>query len=161
MAQNPDRNLYDEFKRLERLHGKIGISKGKGRGRHSEFTPDIIRKNIIKYFQFIQDEDRYASINGLALHIGFRSRKHMIEFRDKPAYTDVIQTAMSLVELTYEIRLKMPDVKQTGVIFALKNMGWEDKQIIESSTAEDTELADELQKVSEEKLRKIQALLRS
>ena len=161
MAQNPDRNLYEEFKRLERLHGKIGAGKGKGRGMRTELTPEVIRKNIIKYFQFIEKEqNRFATVSGLALHAGFRSRKHMIEFRDRPAYTDIIQAALSLIELTYEIRLKMPEVKQTGVIFALKNMGWEDKQIIESSMPEEAELADEMEKMSKEKLEKIQSLLR-
>ena len=160
MSKNPDRNLYDEFKRLERLHGKIGVEKGKGGGRYSKLTPEVIRKNIIKYFQFIERDDHLATVSGLALNAGFRSRKHMIEFRNKPGYTEIIDAGLSLIELTYEIRLKMPDVKQTGIIFALKNMGWEDKQIFESSVTEDSELADEMQKISQEKLKKIQSLLR-
>lgn len=158
MEKNPDRNLLEEFKRIERLHGRL--DKPKEPGQRTELTPEIVRRNMRKYFQYLYDHDRYATINGLALHSGFNTRKHMIEFRSKPGFGDLIEAAMTLIEYTYELRLKMPDVKQTGIIFALKNMGWEDKQVIEESRAEDSELAKQLDALPDKKLKAIQKLLK-
>lgn len=154
---NPDKNLHEEFKRIERIHGKLG---GANSGyKYTSLTPEGVRSNIIKYFKYLYDKDRYATISGLALHAGFKNRKHMAQFEAKPGFNELIEASKALIEYSYELRLKMPGVKQTGIIFALKQMGWEDKQLIESTTSTDAEVANILGKIPEKKLRAIQKLL--
>lgn len=154
MEQNPDIDLYDEFKRLERTHGRFD-----GGPRVADITVEKVRKNLIKYFKYIAENDKMVTISGMALHAGFLGRKDMQRYEDKPGYKELIDAAKSLIEFSYEVRLKMPDVKHTGIIFALKQLGWEDKQILEDSRGTEPEIAKILDKVPEKKLRAIRKLL--
>lgn len=153
--ENPDVDLFDELKRIERIRGhRLGDI------REQELTVDKVRNNLKKYFQHLAKENKFATITGMALHMGFRGRKDMINYEALPEYEEIIKIGKSIIEYSYEIRLKMPDVKQTGILFALKQMGWEDKQTIETSNTTDAEVAKMLDKVPEKKLKAIQKMLK-
>lgn len=157
METNPDRDLLEEFKQVEKVQGRLG--KGDGSGKYAQLTPDKVRRNVIKYFQYLRDNDRFATITGLALYAGFKNRKQLIEYEARPGFNQIIDAAKALIEYSYEVRLKMPEVRQSGIIFALNQLGWENKQVIENTGGTDAELAQLLDKVPEKKLRAIKDIL--
>lgn len=72
-----------------------------------------------------REENLQPTLAGLALSLGI-SRSSLYNYEDNNEFLDIIKKARERVEATYEARLiysQMP----TGVIFALKNMGWKDK----------------------------------
>jgi len=71
------------------------------------------------------------TVTGLALHLGFCDKSTLYDYRDKPEFTHSIKRGLSMVEKYHEIQIAEGD-KCTGNIFALKNMGWSDKQEIKS-----------------------------
>lgn len=95
-----------------------------------------LQKKVDEYFEslIVTDADgafireNPALITGIALHLGFCSRQSFYDYEKLPEYSYTIKTARLRVEAGYETNLagKSP----TGAIFALKNMGWQDKQEI-------------------------------
>lgn len=71
------------------------------------------------------------SITGLAIYLGFESRQSLYDYLEKPEFSYHIKKALLQVENTYEKGLW--DGKVVGPVFALKNMGWTDKQEVEQS----------------------------
>lgn len=68
----------------------------------------------------------HFTITGLCLHCGFDSRQSFYDYEQKPEFAYIVKRARLMIEHMYENAL-MSD-KVTGPIFALKNMGWSDKQ---------------------------------
>ena len=68
------------------------------------------------------------TMTGLALALGFCSRSSIYEYEQDPVYSDTIKRAKMIVENNYELALRTQ--YSSGSIFALKNMGWTDKQEI-------------------------------
>jgi hypothetical protein len=66
------------------------------------------------------------TITGLALHLGFADRQSLNDYEAKVEFSFIIKKARLRVENAYEKALYMKS--PTGAIFALKNMGWKDKQ---------------------------------
>lgn len=66
------------------------------------------------------------SVTGLAKFLGFESRQSMYDYLKKDGFSYPIKRALLEVENNYESGLWSD--KPTGVIFALKNMGWADRQ---------------------------------
>lgn len=98
-------------------------------GRPPMFTdPQKLNELIEDYFE---SEDHYT-ITGLCLHCGFESRQSFYDYEQKPAFAYIVKRARLRIENMYEKSL-MGD-KVTGPIFALKNMGWTDKQEIDHTT---------------------------
>lgn len=66
------------------------------------------------------------TITGLALYLGFESRQSFYDYEKKEEYSYIIKRARLAIESCYEegLHYKTP----TGSIFALKNMGWFDRQ---------------------------------
>lgn len=76
----------------------------------------------------VQVWDRYpepATITGLALYLGFADRQSLTDYKEKEEFSCIIKRAKFRVEHEYEKALARD--KPTGAIFALKNMGWNDK----------------------------------
>lgn len=73
----------------------------------------------------------YATITGLTLFLGFSHRQSLDDYEKKQEFSDIIKRARTRVEHEYE--KKLHDDKNTGAIFALKNMGWKDKTEVENS----------------------------
>ncbi len=81
-----------------------------------------------EYFQQCADNFEKATVTGLALYLGFCTRASLDDYAEKSEeYLYVIKRAKLTVENSYEKSGQMFD------IFALKNMGWKDKQEVENS----------------------------
>lgn len=68
-----------------------------------------------------------ATITGLALYLGFESRQSIYDYEKEGQFSYIIKNARLRVECEYEKKLTTAQ-SPTGAIFALKNMGWKDKQ---------------------------------
>jgi hypothetical protein len=71
------------------------------------------------------------TISGLAYFLGFESRKSFYDYESREGFLYTIKRARLFIEQEYEEQLQVGNT--TGAIFALKNMGWIDKQEIEST----------------------------
>jgi hypothetical protein len=75
--------------------------------------------------------NKQPTVTGLALHLGFADKTTLYEYRDRPEFSYSIKRALTMIEQYHEEGLSGNNV--TGTIFALKNMGWKDKQETEHS----------------------------
>ena len=99
------------------------------RGRPLLFdTPEKLQEAIDKY---IVTESR-PTLAGLAYHLGI-DRHTLYNYKERPYFFHIIKKSTDYVEATYEERL-IYQQNPTGVIFALKNMGWKDKQELDQKT---------------------------
>lgn len=87
--------------------------------------------------EFVEYKKCTPTMTGLALHLGFVSRKAMYDYENKPQFSDTIKKARLRIEHEYEKQLYID--KCTGAIFALKNFGWKDKTETEITAAESTQ----------------------
>jgi len=100
---------------------------------------DELEQKIINYFDTckpIVEEGNIIdfgtpTITGLALALGFASRQSIYDYKGKEEFAYTIKKALLRVENGYEKRLSHNGA--TGAIFALKNMGWKDKQEVEQT----------------------------
>lgn len=106
-------------------------------GRPALFsTPEELEDTINQYFQslkpkIVNDEatdQEPATITGLALFLGFESRQSFYDYEKKSEFSYTIKRARLRIE--YEYEKKLHGFNTTGIIFALKNLGWADKQEI-------------------------------
>jgi hypothetical protein len=130
---------------------------GNNGGRPPKFdSPEHLMEECEAYFKYIEGEfhyeteeiqvdgkfkvvdkvvwDRYsepATITGLTLYLGFSDRGSLDDYEKKEEFSHIIKRARKLVEHNYEKRLHGD--KNTGAIFALKNMGWKDKTEVENT----------------------------
>lgn len=70
------------------------------------------------------------TITGLVLHLGFDSRQSFYDLEKQTKFSYTIKSARTMIETKYEELLATG--LGTGAIFALKNFGWVDKQIVEN-----------------------------
>jgi len=112
-------------------------------GRPRTYTdPAKMQIKIDEYFQLCEEQDKFPGIAALALHLGFESKQSLYDYRDRyPEFSYPIKRALTLIEAHYENRLNFNN--PTGAIFALKNIGWKDKQEIEQSVSYYEQLSDE------------------
>ena len=66
-----------------------------------------------------------ATIASLIFYLGFNSREDFDAMEKKGLYAAILKRARLQVEAAYERRLLQPS--PTGAMFALKNMGWNEK----------------------------------
>lgn len=71
------------------------------------------------------------TVTGLTLYLGFADKTTLYDYRDRAEFSHPIKKALTMIESYHERRLSENNV--TGAIFALKNMGWKDKQEVEQS----------------------------
>ena len=101
-------------------------------GRPPTWTdPKILEKLINEYFK----REVRPTLSGLAVSLDI-DRRTLWNYGQKDKFFPVIKAARERVEEIYEQHLIYSD-KPTGVIFALKNMGWKDRSDI---TTDDKEL---------------------
>ena len=84
-----------------------------------------------EYKDWIRNPEQ-PTVTGLALFLGFESRQSLYDYGKKTEYSYIIKRSKLKVEHNYEKGLW--NDKPTGVIFALKNMGWNDTQSIDHTT---------------------------
>lgn len=92
-------------------------------------------------------KDEPLTITGLCLALGFVSREGFYHYgREYPEFSDSVKRSRLIVEHSYEISLKRGVGNAASIIFALKNMGWSDRQeiahegITVTITGKDTQL---------------------
>jgi hypothetical protein len=115
-------------------------------GRPPAFTKaEDMQKLIDEYFEYIKGEPDETvggksdwkrppepiTITGVCLYLGFESRQSFYAYEKIPEFSYTVKRARMLIENAYEQRLVGQNV--TGSIFALKNLGWEDRQKSELS----------------------------
>lgn len=130
-------------------------------GRPPEFSdPKELENRISDYFEHIKGEfeekeipdpddptgfvlekvwSRYPeppTITGMCLFLGFESRQSFHDYQKKKEFSYAIKKARLQIECEYEKALQTSK-NPTGSIFALKNMGWSDKQEIEHTGGTD------------------------
>ncbi len=82
-------------------------------------------------YDFCIREKEIPSITGMAIYLGFESRQSLYDYSKKPVFSYSIKKALLRIENNYEKGLWNKSC--TGVIFALKNMGWKDKSEVENT----------------------------
>lgn len=106
---------------------------------------DDLQKAVDKYFQnpptrkiSIGDGQTldvpHLTITGLCIDLGFASRQSFYDYEKNDKFSYIIKRARLFIENEYESLLKAGQC--TGAIFALKNMGWKDTQVIEAGVKE-------------------------
>lgn len=96
-------------------------------GRPLKFeTPEILQSAVNQYFE--QDK---ITLAGLAEHLNI-DRQTLYNYAERNEFFDIIKKAREKVEARYEQRL-IYENNPTGVIFALKNMGWRDKSEVDTN----------------------------
>ena len=95
-------------------------------GRPAHFdNAEELKIEVDKYFESINGIE-HPTVTGLALYLGFESRQSVYDYEKNGEFSYIIKRARLMVENGYEKELRSD--KPTGAIFALKNMGWVDKQ---------------------------------
>lgn len=90
-------------------------------------NPEELIERISKYFdECLKSKTERPTTTGLALYLGFQSRQSIYDYAKKDVFSYIVKRAILVIENEYENRLT--DNNVTGVIFALKNMDWTDKQ---------------------------------
>jgi hypothetical protein len=101
-------------------------------GRPLKFPdPQEIIDRANEYFQRSIEAESKITITGLALYIGFVSRKQMIEYERRPEYRNAISRAKQTVAEYYENLATTPGMSPQGAIFLLKNLDFTDGQSLE------------------------------
>lgn len=91
-------------------------------GRPPTWTnPEVLKKLVDNYFE----NEKEPTLSGLALALDI-DRKTLYNYSLKDEFFPIIKKARDKVEKRYEDILINKD-RPTGVIFALKNMGWADR----------------------------------
>lgn len=106
-----------------------------GRPRKIE-NPGQMDELVEAYWAQCVTDERPVTLTGLVRHLGLSSRQSLDEYAQYEGFSDPVKRAKLLVEMAYEERLH--DNSPTGAIFALKNMGWSDKQEHDHSSTDGT-----------------------
>lgn len=98
-------------------------------GRKPKYTDASEIENIIeKYFADCRKSERPPTTTGLALALGFSTRKSLLEYQGKPEFVNTITRAKSRVEQYAEERLFDRDGNR-GAQFSLQhNFRWRDDE---------------------------------
>lgn len=96
-------------------------------GRPLKYTVEELPAKVNEYFETQERQ----TLSGLALFLGI-DRQTLYNYRERDEFFDIIKESVNRVEAKYEERLIYENAP-TGVIFALKNMGWKDKSEVEQS----------------------------
>ena len=91
--------------------------------------PEDLQTMCDLYFADCTANETPLSMVGLALGVGFNSRRSLYDYLEKEQYAPIIKKAMGTVERwTVQRALKS---NGAGAIFLLKNMGYTDRQVVE------------------------------
>ena len=90
-----------------------------------------LQDEILKYFEQTSERNERPTVTGLALFLGFASKQSLYDYEKNDKFSYPIKRALTMIECELEKRLENQSV--SGIIFALKNMGWTDKVQTEHS----------------------------
>ena len=106
--------------------------KNKGGRPRTIESPEEMDRLVDEYLEKCEEEKTPITLTGCILHLGLHSRESLDEYgRREDKFSDSIKRIKMIVENAYELNLH--GTTSTGSIFALKNMGWKDKQEVEQS----------------------------
>ncbi len=97
-------------------------------------SPEEFEQRVYEYQNHCKESKEPVTWTGLALFLGLASRQSIDNYLEYPEFVDVVKKAKSFVEWHYEMRLA--GSSPTGAIFALKNMGWTDKNSIDHTSSD-------------------------
>ena len=97
-------------------------------------SPEAFEEKIYQYQQHCEENGEPVTWTGLALFMGFSSRQSIDEYQNYEGFSDSVKKAKTFVEWHYEMRLCGD--KPTGAIFALKNMGWDDRHQVDNTSSD-------------------------
>lgn len=86
-----------------------------------------------KAMEYFDSVDK-PTITRLCLHLGFDSRQSFYDYQSVPEFSYTIKRLRTMIEAEYEDLVTDKDSATAGVIFALKNLGWSDKQEVDHTT---------------------------
>ena len=98
-----------------------------------KLTPGEFESKADAYFDHCLDNNEPPTATGLAWHLGFASRQSLYDYKQKPEYKGLVARAMLFVEYGYEKQMAKGR-GDGGIVFALKNFGWSDKQEFEHTS---------------------------
>lgn len=119
-------------------------------------TATLLQEKVDEYFALIIGQKIPATITGLAYHLGFESRQSFYDYEKRDGFSYTIKRARIRIENIYECNLH--GTTATGSIFALKNMGWTDRQEIDQKTEISGSLSVDYTKLSDAALAEIASL---
>lgn len=107
-------------------------------------TPEELQKAVDEFIQnpptvTVRSKDEeyekpLVTISGLCYKLGFASRQSFYDYENRDGFSYTIKRARLYIESVYEGNLTMPNC--TGSIFALKNLGWDDKSQVDSISSD-------------------------
>jgi hypothetical protein len=86
------------------------------------------------FFLDAKVKNEKVTMSGLAYYLGFADRQSLYDYEKNDKFSCTIKRALLRIEQSYETALYGNSV--AGPIFALKNMGWRDKQEMDVRTPE-------------------------
>jgi len=93
-------------------------------------TPEELQAVIDEYF----NGNNKPTLAGLAVALKI-DRQTLYNYKDRDDFHEIIMDATSRVEAVYEENMIYNrDTNVVGLVFALKNMGWSDRQDINQQT---------------------------
>lgn len=100
-------------------------------------NPQELEARAVLYFERLKKKSEdisipaHPTITGLVLFLGFCDRQSFYDYEKKKDFTHTIKVLRTMIANFYEENLTGANV--TGIIFALKNLGWSDKTEIETT----------------------------
>lgn len=101
-----------------------------GRPRIYE-EPESLEIACDNYFAECVEKNERPTVTGLALFLGFASKQSLYDYEKQEEFSYPIKKSLTKIENALEKKLDQQAV--TGIIFALKNMGWTDRHELEHS----------------------------
>jgi hypothetical protein len=100
-------------------------------------TKEELEEQIIEYFKYCYENSIKLTISGLPLFCGFANRRSFYDYELKPEFAYTIKKARAMIEMHYEGLLQ--EAFPQGAVFALKNLGWNAEEKIETTNKTKTE----------------------
>lgn len=100
-------------------------------GKRAHHGPEKLRRGVNEYFKINMEDLDNITPAGLLLHLGI-SRERWSVYEDKPQLSGICNNAKLRIE--HLATKRMYEKGRVADIFMLKNMGWQDKQEVESKT---------------------------
>ena len=108
---------------------------GNNGGRPPSYKePEQLGDKCSEYFTHCIEQDEKPTITGLTLFVGFSSRSSWDDYKKKEEFSYIVKRAKLAVENSYE------QSATTFDMFALKNMGWSDKSVVDLNNKQSGEV---------------------
>ena len=93
--------------------------------------PEEFKEKVFDYIEECENGTRTPTVTGLVFYLGLKSRQALINYSERPEYSDAVACGKNYIKSRYEENLHSPGC--TGSIFFLKAMdGWRETDVEES-----------------------------